>query len=139
MSEERFEEWAIVELFGHGRLAGRVTAEQIGGASFVRVDVPETPEISSHRLEFEGGGNRIQEALPGFTKFYGPGAIYAIFPTDEATARRAVAAFREQPIGKWRLPVREVLLPVPIGIGGIGSLGEDGGDISGIECEEECP
>jgi hypothetical protein len=35
---ETFEEWALLELFGHQRLAGRVTEQQLGGASFVRVD-----------------------------------------------------------------------------------------------------
>lgn len=36
-----FESWALVELFGHQRIAGHVTEQQIGGCQFVRVDVPE--------------------------------------------------------------------------------------------------
>ena len=38
--QTKFEEWAVLELFGHQRLAGLVSEVQIGGASFVRVDVP---------------------------------------------------------------------------------------------------
>lgn len=70
MNEEKtgYEGWAIVELFGRQMIAGRLTTEVVGGGSFVRVDVPAT------------------DGAPGFTKFFGPGAIYAITPTDEATA-----------------------------------------------------
>jgi hypothetical protein len=40
MSEERkqFSEWAIIELFGHQRIAGRVSEQTIGGCAFVRDD-----------------------------------------------------------------------------------------------------
>lgn len=34
-------QWAIVEIFGHSRYAGTIDEHQIGGCSFVRVDVPE--------------------------------------------------------------------------------------------------
>lgn len=66
---EQFDTWAVVELFGHQQIAGRVAEQTIGGSTFVRVDVPETPESV------------------GYTKLYGPGAIYAITPTTEAIAR----------------------------------------------------
>jgi hypothetical protein len=70
----------IVELFGHQRIAGRVSEQQLGGTNFIRVDVPEVDE------------------QPGFTKLYGASAIYAITPTDEATMLQAVRAFRAVPI-----------------------------------------
>jgi hypothetical protein len=41
--QQKFEQWAIVELFGHQRIAGLVTEQAVGGCSFVRVGVPETP------------------------------------------------------------------------------------------------
>ena len=45
MSEvEKFECWAIVEVMGHSRYAGRVTEQAIGGCAFVRVDVPAVGE-----------------------------------------------------------------------------------------------
>jgi hypothetical protein len=39
---DKFDSFAIVEVFGHQKFAGRVTEQAIGGASFVRVDVPKT-------------------------------------------------------------------------------------------------
>jgi len=42
MSDSKtFESWAIVEVMGHRQFAGYVSEQAIGGASFVRVDVPE--------------------------------------------------------------------------------------------------
>jgi hypothetical protein len=78
---------AVVELFGHQRIAGKVSEVQIGGSSLVRVDVPAV------------------EGQPGFTKFYGTSAIYAVTPCDEETMLRAVQAFRAVPIEAWRLEV----------------------------------
>jgi hypothetical protein len=82
---ERFEIWAVVELFGHQQIAGLVTEQKIGGQSFIRVDVPEIEDRS------------------GFTKFYGPGAIYAITPTTEELARTAVDRLRVRPIEPWMI------------------------------------
>jgi hypothetical protein len=81
-----YEGWAIVELFGRQMIAGRLTTEVIGGGSFVRVDVPAT------------------DGAPGFTKFFGPGAIYAITPTDEATAAVAAGRLRIRPVEAWVVP-----------------------------------
>ena len=52
---EKFDEWAILELMGHRRLAGKVTEVAIGGGSFLRIDMPMK------------NGTR-------FTQFYSPGA-----------------------------------------------------------------
>ena len=40
MKETTFEEWAILELMGHRKLAGKVTEQTIGSSTFVRIDVP---------------------------------------------------------------------------------------------------
>lgn len=77
---EKFERWAVVELFGHQVVAGLVSEQMIGGQSFVRVDVPG---LDGHS---------------GFTKFYGAGAIYAISPCDEATVMEAVRRIQPRPI-----------------------------------------
>lgn len=37
---EKFEQFAVVELFGHQIIAGKVSEQVIGGQGFVRVDVP---------------------------------------------------------------------------------------------------
>ena len=82
---EAFEQFAVVELFGHQVIAGKVSEQVIGGQGFVRVDVPTT------------------DAQEGFTKFYGAGAIYAITPCDEETMLAAVNGLRQKPIDVWKL------------------------------------
>lgn len=86
MPEQQFDQWCIVELFGHQRIAGRVTEQQVGGCNFVRVDIPPV-------------GNR-----PGFTRLLGQGAIYAINPVTEQIARAAAAAYRAEPVTPYGLP-----------------------------------
>lgn len=83
-SGETLGHWAIVELFGHTRIAGFVSEYQVGGSAFVRVEVPA----------FLAEG----QETAGFTKLFGAGAIYSITFTDEATARRAVEVIRPKPI-----------------------------------------
>lgn len=90
--ENKFEEWCVLELFGHQRLAGKVTEAQIGGASFVRIDVPDVPATQAREYV------SARPAIPGFTKFYGPGAIYAMSPTTEEVARAVAAQIHAVPI-----------------------------------------
>lgn len=39
---EQFDQWAVVELMGRQRIAGKVTERVIAGSGFLQVDVPET-------------------------------------------------------------------------------------------------
>lgn len=90
---EKFEQYAIVELFGHQIIAGKVSEQVIGGQGFVRVDVPTVDEQA------------------GFTKFYGAGAIYAMTPCDEETVIQAVRGLKQKPIEIWKLNLPQ--LPTP--------------------------
>lgn len=90
---DKFEQFAIVELFGHQVIAGKVSEQVIGGQGFVRVDVPQA-------------GN-----LEGYTKFYGAGAIYAITPCDEPTMLAAVQGLRKKPIEVWSLNLPQLAVP----------------------------
>lgn len=74
--QQKFEAWAVVELFGHQRVAGRLSEQAIGGETFLRVDVP----ASSGHAEY--------------SRLFGKGAIYCINLCDEATARAAAAYVR---------------------------------------------
>lgn len=87
-----FETWAIVEVMGHRRFAGFVTEQTIGGASFVRVDVPKT-----------------SDELPAFTKLLGAGSIYAITPCTEETARAFASHIGERAFATYEAP----RLPAP--------------------------
>jgi hypothetical protein len=95
---EKFEQWALVELSGHQRIAGRVSEQTVGGCAFVRVDVPA--------CEAQDAETRFHEPQPStqaITKLYGQGAIYAITFVDEPTARMFARQLRVQPISTFEL------------------------------------
>lgn len=94
-----FEQWAIIEIFGHQRIAGRVTEQTIGGCSFVRVDVPALPETTDSSY----GIPKKMPPVSGFTKLYGNGAIYAMTFVDEAIAKATAASLRVMPIDSYTL------------------------------------
>ncbi len=89
MSDAAFDEWCILELLGHRRLAGRVREVQLAGAGFLRLDVPST----------KGHGEQ--------TQYVSPGSVYALHPTTEDIATAAAARFRPAPVQRWELPARE--------------------------------
>lgn len=81
-----FDQWALVELFGHQKIVGRVTEATFAGGAFIRVDVPKVEE---------------EEA---FTRFYGPAAIYSINPIAEEIALQLARQFRNVPVSRYELP-----------------------------------
>lgn len=54
MQENKFEEWAVLELFGHQRLAGKVSEAQIGGTSFVRIELNVNVESHTPLMQHYG-------------------------------------------------------------------------------------
>jgi hypothetical protein len=92
-SDDAFAGWAIVEVVGRKQYAGKVREQLVAGHPLLRVDVPEVVVV---------GG----ETIPAFTKFVGPGSIYMLTPTDEATARRVAAGLRERPVHLWQSPMQ---------------------------------
>jgi hypothetical protein len=89
-----FDVWAIVELFGHQKIAGRVTEQVIAGQGFVRVDVPAHGEKE------------------GFTRLFGAGAIYSIIPTTQETVTAFMGANRVEPIHPYELDLPKLQKPV---------------------------
>jgi hypothetical protein len=83
MENEKFDLWCLVELFGHSKIAGKCTEQNIAGSNMLRVDVPETSRSGA------------------FTKYYGAGAIYAINPVTEAVARTFAESLNVAPINSW--------------------------------------
>lgn len=81
-----FDEWAIVEMLGHRRVAGHVREVQLAGAGFLRLDVPATP------------GHDAQ------TQYISPSSVYALHPTTEAIATAVAARCRPEPVRRWELP-----------------------------------
>ncbi len=91
MSDDAFDSWAVVELFGHQQIAGRVREATIGGCSFLRVDVPEQPALAKH------GYYDARPIIPAYTRYFGNGAIYAMTPCTEAAAVAMAARIRVVP------------------------------------------
>lgn len=83
MEQEKFDLWCVVELFGHSRIAGRCTEQNVAGTNMLRVDVPDTSN------------------QPGFTRFLSSGAIYAINPVSEGVARQIAKNLQIQPVNIW--------------------------------------
>ena len=67
MADQPFQQWAIVELMGHRRMAGLVTEQEIAGHGMLRIDVP-------------------QEDGTTVTQFYSPSALYCLTPVSAAVA-----------------------------------------------------
>src|SRR3990167_7654466 len=90
-SAQTFEGFAIVELMGRSVIAGYCSQELIAGVAMLRVDVPAV------------------EDRPGYSKFFSGGSIFAITPTDQATATTAASRLRTRPIDLWVVPEPKAL------------------------------
>lgn len=84
---EHFEEWAILELMGHRKMAGLVREIAVGGVSFIRIDVPAK----------EAGAWTA-------TQYYNPTAVYCMTPVSEELARRVAQTYEPQPVTRYELP-----------------------------------
>ena len=87
-----FDEWGLVEVMGHSRFAGRIMEQTIGGASFIRVDVPKVGDNQS------------------FSKIFGATSIYAITPTTEEVARRLALNIGNVPINRYELKLDQGMM-----------------------------
>lgn len=123
MSEQqqaKFDGWAIVEIFGHQRYAGYVTTEAFGQAVLFRVDVPplaERERISKH-YEYGADGKSIppgstvkEDAVQGYTKLFGAGAIYGLTPCTQEAAEKAIAAMATRSLTVVKIAEERALAP----------------------------
>lgn len=81
---EQFDQWAILELLGHVRVAGRVTEEERFGTKMGRIDIPT-----------EGGTFT--------TQYFGGGSVYRLTPTTEEIAREVARSSQPRPVAQWEL------------------------------------
>lgn len=79
------DQWAIVELMGHVRLAGKLTEEERFGAKMGRLEIPQRD------------GSFV-------TRMFGGSSVYSITYVDEAAARAVAAYTTVQPVNSWELP-----------------------------------
>jgi len=82
---EKFDLWCMVELFGHQKIAGRCTEQNVAGTNMLRVDVPAT------------------QKNPPFTRFLSAGAIYAINPVSKEIAQDLANNLEVAPISVWEI------------------------------------
>jgi len=76
--------WAIVELMGHVKLAGRLIEVERFGAKMGQLDVP---------------------TADGFiTQFFGGGSVYRITAVSEQVVRDVAAKNQPQPVYSWDYP-----------------------------------
>lgn len=113
IQQEKFEGWAIVELFGHVKEAGWVSTKYFGAACFFEIRVPGLPERET-QLKYPawgtaavptlGGGEIIEErrlpagaivkriATPDKVRLVGASAIYSLNPCSQAEVYSVVEA-----------------------------------------------
>ena len=83
-----FDEWAIVELMGRIRTAGRLREQEIAGGHFLRLDI--------HEEEGPAVMTQLIPPPPG-------GPVYRITITTEAMARKIGAHSLPEPVARWEL------------------------------------
>lgn len=66
-------DWAIVEIFGHRKHAGRTREEERFGAKMLRIDIPVNGDAAANGWQ---------------TLYYGGSAIFSFSPVDEETGLR---------------------------------------------------
>lgn len=81
---DTFDQWAILELMGHVRLAGKVTEEEHFGAKLGRIDIPNGEGFT--------------------TQWFSGGSIYRLTPTTEEIARGVALRNQPEPVHRWELP-----------------------------------
>jgi hypothetical protein len=105
--------YAVIELFGHARVAGAISEQNFGGANLIRVDVPE---VTFSAIDYDAprgpdGYAKVTRTIPAHTRSLGAGAIYGINWCDEETARIAAHSIRDEPLKPYS--VREALASLP--------------------------
>ncbi len=89
---QAFEEWAVLELLGHVRLAGKVSEANLFGTALGRIDIPKR----------DGGF---------VTQYFGGGSVYRITPVTEEIARAVAEHHEPEPVHRWELPAPKPVCP----------------------------
>lgn len=119
------EMWAVIELFGHQKAAGKLSTQNLGAACLLRLDVPE---ITRKRERFDYKANKwehFEETIPSHTRFLGVGSIYAINPCSEEIALTILRKSGAGPIQEYVVPSVRAL-PAP-------TVSQDAGEVEEVE------
>ncbi len=97
------EAWAIVELMGHVRLAGRISEEEKFGSKMGRLDIPLPPEKECPDCQLKGA--TCDDCRCRFvTQFFGGGSVYRITLVTEGVARHVAKGTTAAPVSSWDFP-----------------------------------
>lgn len=131
------ETWAVVELMGHVKLAGKLTEEERFGAKMGRLDIPVhggctgvsanwCPKCGDCVCKDAGDKNdadcplhaecskhaEVEEG--GFiTQFFGGGSVYRITIVTEEVARHVNRGASPAPVSPWDFPKQLSAAPAP--------------------------
>jgi hypothetical protein len=83
--------WAVVELMGHVKLAGRLTEEEKFGAKLGRLDIPQDDPLIAGETVF-------------VTQYFGGGSVYRITLVTEEVARHVGKKSSPAPVHSWDFP-----------------------------------
>ena len=103
--------FAVIELFGHQRIAGAVSEHAFGGCAMVRVDVPTITVTERVYPDQSGPSENITRTIPGHTRSLGPAAIYSVNWCDEAGALVAAMQIKHEPMRPYSLRVALAGMP----------------------------
>lgn len=81
--ESGFDQWAIIELMGHVKIAGHVTEVEMFGSKLGRVDIPTGQTFT--------------------TQYFNGSSLYRLTPTTEEIARAVAARNQPAPVYQWEL------------------------------------
>lgn len=115
--------WAVVELMGHVRIAGRLSEEERFGGKMGRIDVPNPPNptciackgtgvIAEQTIERPEGDEKLaahpcgmETCVSGYvTQYFGASSVYRVTIVSEEAARAACRAGRVYSPGALALP-----------------------------------
>lgn len=101
--------WAVVELMGHVRIAGRLTEEEKFGGKMGRLDVPTfTPCVpcggigSMRECPICGGDGGVESYV---TQYFTSASVYRITACTEEVARQIAKTSSDiAPVKPWEMP-----------------------------------
>jgi hypothetical protein len=94
-------EWAIVEIYGHRKHAGRVREEERFGSKMLRIDIPTIPPPRT--LLDAADGKPETPPIVWTTHYYGGASIFWFTLTDEESVMRANKPYEAAAASRYRL------------------------------------
>lgn len=120
MASEGFD-WAIVELMGHVRIAGKLSEEERFGVKMGRLDIPDSRPCEACAGTGQSsfmdaapcaacGGRKAKEFF--VTQYFGGASVYRITLVSEQVARHVASQNKPAPVSAWDFPKQLPHMPI---------------------------